>query len=234
MTDSYSPDWSTEFWSISWSQLSYSWVYQTDPLTHFWPFKVQDFWSTYILKSWTYKRELRESTDSELCGSYEIFNLLWKCFFEMSLSRLFVHREWISTPASRVTAEVCWKSQNLSRGNTKLSPWQDGISGHYICFESAIWVCWFACWQADHMSPVRSCYWNHWRAASPFFSLTLALRQCDTSIHFCWTAATLLFLLLDALFFLIGGLCAAGDINHSGRRRHLIVVTSGGRRNECK
>lgn len=147
--------------------------------------------------------------------------------FEMSFSRLFVHHEWISTPASRVMAEVCWKSQNLSRGNPNCLHGRTGLV--VITFALSVWFG-FVGLRAD--SPVVLL--ESLESSIAIFPLTLALRQCDTSIHFCWTAATLLFLLFDALFFLIGGLCAGGDVNHSGRRRHLIVVTSGRRRNECK
>lgn len=154
-------------------------------------------------------------------------------FFEMSFSRLFVHHEWISTPASRVMAEVCWKSLNLSRGNPNCLHGRTGLV--VITFALSVWFG-FVGLRAD-----RPTTWAQSSSVTGItgeqhrhFPLTLALRQCDTSIHFCWTAATLLFLLFDALFFLIGGLCAGGDVNHSGRRRHLIVVTSGRRRNECK
>lgn len=57
--------------------------------------------------------------------------------FEMSFSRLFVHHEWISIPASRVMAEVCWKSLNLSRGNPNCLSGRAGLV--VITFALSVW-----------------------------------------------------------------------------------------------
>ena len=115
----------------------------------------------------------------------------------------FVHHEWISTPAARVMAEVCWESQNLSGGNPNCL---HGRTGLLVITVHLPWVC--------DLGLLVCVLTGRPHESSPVVlleSLESSISSFpwpwpyDTWIYFCWTAATLQFLLLDALFFLIGG-----------------------------
>ena len=87
----------------------------------------------------------------------------------------FVHHEWISTPAARVMAEVCWESQNLSGGNPNCLHGRTGLL--VITFALSVWFG-FAGLCAD-----RPATWAQSSGVTGItgeqhlhFSLTLALR----------------------------------------------------------